>query len=358
MKVTRIRHERSKPKARRGFTLIELLVVISIIAVLVALITPAVQQARAAARNLECKNNLHQIALAVANFQSAKNGQIPFTEDGRFGWPVVLLPFLDNAALSRQIKASTPAQNQANAFTQQLKFFTCPDDQNHNRQPGGFSYVGNGGYAYLSNALGNTSSAAGDPLWPTNDDGFEHDVAYVDWVRPTSPHGTADIEMQRSSGVFWRNTYLTPSGRLTAPVQTIDAVTQGDGASNTLLLAENINAGNWSSRRTPDITFMLDINQFDLSGGGSLGGVLSSVPADYGFSTINFFIDNESACNAANGTRCPRPSSNHPGGVVNVAFCDGRVDGLSESINVRVYASLLSPNGQRKGQPVTDPGSY
>ena len=358
MKVTRIRQERSQPRARRGFTLIELLVVISIIAVLVALITPAVQQARAAARNLQCKNNLKNVALAIANFQSGKNGQIPFTDDGRFGWPVHLLPFLDKAALFRQIKSSTPQQNLAISFRQQLHFFTCPDDQFHDHQPGGLSYVGNGGYAYRSNGLGGTTSDAGDPLWPTNDDGFEHDTAYVDWVSPASPRGAADIEMQRSSGVFWRNTILTPSGRVTGPIQTIDAITQGDGASNTLLLAENINAGNWSSRETPDITFMLNINHFDLSGGGSLGGVLSNVSAHYGYSTINSNIDNRSNCNAANGTRCPRPSSNHPGGTVNVAFCDGRVNNLSESINVLVYASLLTPNGQRNGQPVTDPAAY
>lgn len=93
---------------RRGFTIIELLVVISIIAVLVSLLLPAVQQARESARSAQCKSNLRQIAIALHNYTDVHNGYMPFhvgdgdmtdaSESGMFA----LLPYCEgNPAMFR-----------------------------------------------------------------------------------------------------------------------------------------------------------------------------------------------------------------------------------------------------------------
>lgn len=93
---------------QRGFTLIELLVVIAIISVLVALLLPAVQQAREAARRIECKNNLMQIGLALQNYMMAHEVLPPGSQDVtgpitgvasetayHMGWIVQILPYLE-----------------------------------------------------------------------------------------------------------------------------------------------------------------------------------------------------------------------------------------------------------------------
>jgi len=126
---------------RSAFTLVELLVVIAIIGVLVALLLPAVQSAREAARRSQCQNNLKQTALAILNYESTYSvlpGGV-----GRYGccwgtWQVRVLPYMEQGNMSDGYRNSDgndatgprygAAPNNANVTTKRIKAWTCPSD--------------------------------------------------------------------------------------------------------------------------------------------------------------------------------------------------------------------------------------
>src|SRR5215208_6344831 len=88
-------------RRHRGFTLVELLVVIAIIGILVALLLPAVQAAREAARRTQCTNNLKQLGIAMLNYESAKHELPPGLNECCWGtWQVAILPYLEETAMS------------------------------------------------------------------------------------------------------------------------------------------------------------------------------------------------------------------------------------------------------------------
>lgn len=111
-------HAAAHQRGQRAFTLVELLVVIAIIGVLVALLLPAVQAAREAARRTQCTNNMKQIGLAVLNYESAKKVLPPsHTQNPRHNFVAYILPYMEqnNVAAQFDLKKhwdfSTPDPN-------------------------------------------------------------------------------------------------------------------------------------------------------------------------------------------------------------------------------------------------------
>lgn len=185
-----MRTTRRRPRSC-GFTLVELLVVIAIIGILVAMLLPAVQSAREAARHSQCKNQLKQIGLAALNYESSQGflppggwgygwtGDPDRSGEGQpGGWAFSLLPYLEDATVY-SIGAGLPPAQKAAAVVQQkqtpVASFYCPtrrapqlsygpgDSRNSQSVPGGMvaktDYAANGG-----------SFQPGDGYWAVGND--------------------------------------------------------------------------------------------------------------------------------------------------------------------------------------------
>jgi prepilin-type N-terminal cleavage/methylation domain-containing protein len=226
--------------ATAGFTLVELLVVITIIGILIALLLPAVQAAREAARRMQCGNNLKQLALGCVNFEAAKNafprgtavtGTFPdgAGSDGlAMSWMFLCLAYTEQSGLYEQVAASGSisnaiAKNLLGRTAPRMPLARCPTDGFQLTDAEFQNYVGNVGPQCNAPESGCPAPfqqyCNGDNNYPPNR------VSTYPGYEPSANHGDTD-QIGLVRGMFSRGGVTVRASDVT------------DGLSNTFLLGE------------------------------------------------------------------------------------------------------------------------
>ena len=283
----------SRPqKLARGFTLVELLVVIAIIGVLVALLLPAVQAAREAARRTQCSNNLKQIGLAVHNYHDTL-GALPPGQPGALAGSsafAAILPFMEQGNMYDKYdftKGNSDPVNTA-VVSQKIKGFICPS------------------------------------------------AVFVRQVPIVSP----DCDAQRAPGTYAFNAGSLYAGSGVVTNGAINNAESGmtslasvtDGTSNTFLSGES----HWGFK---DYMFTSGPCNGQVRGGFSYWA--SPYPLATLFTTEGGFNHKEMA---GQSKRLANFRSSHPGGV-NMGNCDGSVAMWSSTTDQAVLNAMATRNG-------------
>jgi prepilin-type N-terminal cleavage/methylation domain-containing protein len=337
-------------RLRSGFTLIELLVVIAIIAILAALLLPAVQQAREAARRTQCTNNLKQIGLAIHNYENAI-GVYPFGKGAAY-------PVAGTANYARwSAHALLLPYMEASDIYNLLSFTNPPDTPGMATAVGTFmpAYTSPGGVNTIGSQLGIPTFLCPSDLPPSS--GWAGENNYCgnqgSWLCdrssfPSLPTDTNPTEL--NAGVFF---YLSK-----VRVQDVR-----DGLSKTVFFSERIR-GTGSPDPTSDIFVIANQTSLAATQSTCLGinpATALPITSKWGAS----WVMGENCCTLYNHVGTPgtvscagKPfpgtmtnmsmqvsaSSRHTGGVVNVLMGDGGVHMVSYSVNPTVWWSMGTRN--------------